>query len=123
MKLCVKVEGSPRVNASPSSSSSTWPEMSNKSNPVSLLPHHVCVCVCVCFVCFMYVCMYVNEPLNQKVNTCAICMFRTFTLLTGELHTKLVIPSMFSLSLLLKFDFIFSAYIGRRFGLAISQDV
>ena len=41
MKLCVKVEGSPRVNALPSSSSSTWPEMSNKSNPVSLLPHHV----------------------------------------------------------------------------------
>jgi len=42
MKLCVKVEGSPRVNVLPSSSSSTWSEMSNKSNPVSLLPHHVC---------------------------------------------------------------------------------
>ena len=41
MKLCVKVEGSPRVYALPSSSSSAWPEMSNKSNPVSLLPHHV----------------------------------------------------------------------------------
>jgi len=41
MKLCVKVEGSPWVNALPSSSSSTWPEMSNKSNPVSLLSHHV----------------------------------------------------------------------------------
>jgi len=36
------VEGSPRVNALPSSSSSTWPEMRNKSNPVSLLPHLVC---------------------------------------------------------------------------------
>jgi len=35
------VEGSPRVNVLPSSSSSTWPEMSNKSNPVSLLPHLV----------------------------------------------------------------------------------
>jgi hypothetical protein len=41
MKLCVTVEGSPRVNALPSSSSSMWPEMSHKSNPVSLLPHHV----------------------------------------------------------------------------------
>ena len=41
MNLCVTVEGSPRVNALPSSSSSTWPEMSNKSNPVSLLPHLV----------------------------------------------------------------------------------
>jgi len=41
MKLCVMVEGSPRVNALPSFSSSTWPEMSNKFNPVSLLPHHV----------------------------------------------------------------------------------
>jgi hypothetical protein len=38
MKLCVTVDGSPRVNALPSSSSSTWPEMSHKSNPVSLLP-------------------------------------------------------------------------------------
>ena len=38
MKLCV-TEGSTRVNALPSSSSSTWSEMSNKSNPVSLLPH------------------------------------------------------------------------------------
>jgi len=37
----VKVEGSPRVNVLPSSSSSTWPQMSNKSNSVSLLPHHV----------------------------------------------------------------------------------
>jgi len=35
------VEGSPRVNALPSSSSLTWLEMSNKSNPVSLLPHLV----------------------------------------------------------------------------------
>jgi hypothetical protein len=42
MNLCVTVEGSPQVNAVPSSSSSTWPEMSNKSNPVSLLPHLVC---------------------------------------------------------------------------------
>jgi len=42
MNLCVTVEGSPRVNVLPSSSSSTWPEMSNKSNPVSLLPYHVC---------------------------------------------------------------------------------
>jgi len=42
MNLCVTVEGSPRVNALPSSSSSTCPEMSNKSNPVSLLPHLVC---------------------------------------------------------------------------------
>ena len=41
MKLCVKVEGRPRVNVLPFSSSSTWSEMSNKSNPVSLLPHHV----------------------------------------------------------------------------------
>jgi hypothetical protein len=41
MKLCVTVEGSPRVNALTSSSSSTWPEMSHKSNPVSLLLHHV----------------------------------------------------------------------------------
>ena len=41
MNLCVTVEGSPRVNALPSSSSSTWPKMSNKSNPVSLLPHLV----------------------------------------------------------------------------------
>jgi hypothetical protein len=41
MNLCVMVEGSPLVNALPSSSSSTWPEMSNKSNPVSLLPHLV----------------------------------------------------------------------------------
>jgi hypothetical protein len=41
MKLCVTVEGSPRVNALPSSSSSTWPEMSHKSNPVSLLPHRI----------------------------------------------------------------------------------
>jgi len=41
MNLCVTVEGSPRVNALPSSSSSTWREMSNKSNPVSLLPHLV----------------------------------------------------------------------------------
>jgi len=41
MNLCVTVEGSPRVNALPSSSSSTWPEMSNKINPVSLLPHLV----------------------------------------------------------------------------------
>ena len=41
MNLCVTVEGSPRVNALPSSSSSTWPEMSNKSNPASLLPHLV----------------------------------------------------------------------------------
>jgi len=41
MNLCVTVEGSPRVNALPSSSSSTWPEMSNKSNLVSLLPHLV----------------------------------------------------------------------------------
>jgi len=42
MNLCVTVEGSPPVNALPSSSSSTWPEMSNKSNPVSLLLHLVC---------------------------------------------------------------------------------
>ena len=35
------VDGSPRVNALHSSSSSTWPEMSNKSNPFSLLPHVV----------------------------------------------------------------------------------
>ena len=41
MNLCVTVEGSSRVNALPSSSSSAWPEMSNKSNPVSLLPHLV----------------------------------------------------------------------------------
>ena len=41
MNFCVTVKGSPRVNALPSSSSSTWPEMSNKCNPVSLLPHHV----------------------------------------------------------------------------------
>jgi hypothetical protein len=41
MKVCVTVEGSPRVNALPSFSSLTWPEMSHKSNPVSLLPHHV----------------------------------------------------------------------------------
>jgi len=50
MKLCVTVEGSPRVDALPSSLSSTWPEMSNKSNPVSLLPHLVyvlCWSVCV----------------------------------------------------------------------------
>jgi hypothetical protein len=40
MKVCVTVEGSPRVNALPSSSS-TWMEMSHKSNPVSLLPYHV----------------------------------------------------------------------------------
>jgi hypothetical protein len=43
MKLCVTVEGSPQVNALSYSSSSTLPEMSNKSNPVSLLPHHVFV--------------------------------------------------------------------------------
>jgi len=30
-----------RPSKIPSSSSSTWPEMSNKSNPVSLLPHLV----------------------------------------------------------------------------------
>jgi len=41
MNLCVTVEGSPRVNALPSSSSSKCPEKSNKSNPVSLLPHLV----------------------------------------------------------------------------------
>jgi len=41
MNLYVMVEGSPRVNALPSSSSSTWPEMSNKCNPISLLPHLV----------------------------------------------------------------------------------
>jgi hypothetical protein len=41
MNLCVTVEGSPQVNALPSSSSSKWPEMSNKINPVSLLPHLV----------------------------------------------------------------------------------
>jgi len=71
MNLCVTLEGSPRVNALPSSSSSTWPEMSNKSNPVSLLPHlvwmcvyvwvlycvDVCVCVCVDFVMYGCVCM------------------------------------------------------------------
>ena len=45
MNLCVTVEGSPRVNVLPSSSSSTWPEMSNKSNPVSLLPHLVQVII------------------------------------------------------------------------------
>jgi len=45
MNLCVTVEGSPRVNALPSSSSSTWPEMSNKSNPVSFLPHLVHVLI------------------------------------------------------------------------------
>ena len=61
MNLCVTVEGSPRVNTLPSSSSSTWPEMSNKSNPVSLLPHLVCiyVCMCVCMYVCMHVCMYV----------------------------------------------------------------
>jgi hypothetical protein len=44
MNLCVRLEGSPRVNALPSSSS-TWPEMSNKSNPVSLLPLLVCATI------------------------------------------------------------------------------
>jgi len=43
MNFCVTVEGSPRVNALPSSSSLTWPKMSNKSNPVSLFPHLVCI--------------------------------------------------------------------------------
>ena len=39
MKLCVTVEGNPHGNILPDFSSSYWPEMSNKINPVSLLLH------------------------------------------------------------------------------------
>ena len=41
LKLCVTVEGSPHVNAPPSSLLSQWQEISNKINLVSLLPHLV----------------------------------------------------------------------------------
>ena len=64
MNLCVTLEGSPRVNALPSSSSSTWPEMSNKSNPVSLLPHLVhSICI---YTVHIYIYMYVC---TKAVNT------------------------------------------------------
>jgi len=73
MNLCVTVEGSPRVNALPSSSSSTWPEMSNKSNPVSLFPHLICMYVCV-YVC-MYACMYACMYVFMHVCIVYVCMY------------------------------------------------
>ena len=87
MNLCVTVEGSPRVNALPSSSSSTWPEMSNKSNPVSLLPHIV------------YVCIYIYIPpsgilLSERHwNWC----FETYYIL-GLCADKMVIPFCFGIT-------------------------
>ena len=69
MNLCVTVEGSPQVNALPSSSS-TWPEMSNKSNPVSLLPHLVFYSERNCWI-KMSVLLQIKSFLSCSSDTCA----------------------------------------------------
>jgi hypothetical protein len=62
----VTVEESPRVNALHTSSSSTWPEMSNKSNTVSLLPHHVQLELLIMSGVLLETCWAFNERWNNK---------------------------------------------------------
>ena len=102
MKLCVKVEGSPRVNALPSSSSSTWPEMSNKSNPVSLLPHHVCRYTDLVWCCDM---LKLKAPVHELVDLkgmidMVICHLEAFLHITGSLLRLLQVVSVFLIILI-----------------------